>query len=224
MISVDNVYKTVQRILNKEQRGYFPPNEFNYFADIANTEVFESYFYQLNQYDNVPLAMSEDDDYADIKKLLAEKIHVFELETTVSAGATDFSSIEDFYRFGNVYSNNYELDEVTRREYRDVNRSPLTSGRGSDGMWFRDKNGITTNAGATLSYIRKPVSPFWAYMNAGNTPVYDPMTSVDFELHASDLPDLVIKIAEYAGVSIKASDVTQAATQKEQMLDNQEKQ
>ena len=137
MISVDNVYKTVQRILNKEQRGYFPPNEFNYFADLANTEVFENYFYELGQYNNIPVAMNKDDDYADIKKLLAEKIHVFEMETEVSSGYTDFSSIENFYRFGNVYSSSYELEEVTRREWRDVNRAPLTQG-GSNGMWFRE--------------------------------------------------------------------------------------
>ena len=223
MISVDNVYKTVQRILNKEQRGYFPPNEFNYFADIANTEVFENYFYELGQHNNIPVAMTDDDDYADIKKLLAEKIHVFEMETEISAGTLDFSSIENFYRFGNVYSPSYELEEVTRREWRDVNRAPLTQG-GSNGMWFRDKNGITTNTSATLSYIRKPVSPYWAYMTASGQPVYDMTASTDFELHASDLPDLVVKIAAYAGVSIKAADVAQAATAKEQMLDNSEKQ
>ena len=224
MISVDNVYKTVQRILNKEQRGYFPPNEFNYFADLANTEVFENYFYEISQYNNAPIAMTEDDDYADIKKLLAEKIHVFEEETSISTGHTDFSSIDGFYRMGNVYNSTYETEEVTRREYRDILRSPLTSAFPL-GMWFRDKNGITTNSsGVTMSYIRKPVSPYWAYMTVAGNPVLDPATSVDFELHESDLPDLVVKIAGYAGVAIKAADVAQAATAKEQMLDNQEKQ
>ena len=224
MISVDNVYKTVQRILNKEQRGYFPPNEFNYFANLANTEVFENYFYELNQYNNVPVAVTDDDDYADIKKLLAEKIHVFEEEVNASAGTLDFSTIEDFYRFGMAHSQNYDLEEVTRREYRNVFRSPLTSGNGSNGMWYRDKNGITLSTAATISYIRKPVSPVWGYMTVSGKPVYNATSSTDFELHASDLPDLVVKIAGYAGVAIKAPDVAQASSAKEQMLDNQEKQ
>ena len=224
MISVDNVYKTVQRILNKEQRGYFPPNEFNYFANLANTEVFENYFYELSQYNNAPVAMTDDDDYADIKKLLAEKIHVFEEETDVSEGTLDFSSIPNFYRFGNVYSTTHELDEVTRREYRDINRSPLTSGNKSSGVWFRDKNGITTSTSGLMSYVKTPAVPHWAYVTASGSPIYDPSNSIQFELHPSDLPDLVVKIAGYAGVSIKAADVAQAATVKEQMLDNQEKQ
>ena len=223
MISVDNVYKTVQRILNKEQRGYFPPNEFNYFANLANTEVFENYFYELSQYNNIPVAMTEDDDYADIKKLLNEKIHVFEGEVALTSGTLDFSSIDGFYRMGDVYDDRYQFEELTRREYRDLYRSPLTNAL-PVGAWVRENNGISVNFSCNMSYVRKPATPNWAYMTVAGKPIYDGAGSTDFELHASDLPDLVVKITGYAGVAIKAADVAQAATAKEQMLDNNEKQ
>ncbi len=224
MISVDQVYKTVQRILNKEQRGYFPPNEFNFFADLANTEVFENYFYELNQYMAQPAVDEDEEKYGVISELLTEKIHMFEQETSVSSGQVNFSDIEDFYRFGDINGAAYDLEEVDEKEFKKIFRSPLTSSRGGNGIFYRNLNGLFTNSSATLTYVRKPVTPNWAYTTMAGKPLYDGATSVDFELHPSDLPDVVVKIAGYAGVAIKAPDVAQAVTAKEQILDQSEKQ
>ena len=49
MVSVDRVYQKVLAIANKEQRGYITPQEFNLFADHAQKEIFEQYFYDLSQ-------------------------------------------------------------------------------------------------------------------------------------------------------------------------------
>ena len=46
-ISVNNVYQKVLAIANKEQRGYITPQEFNLFADLAQKEIFEQYFYRV---------------------------------------------------------------------------------------------------------------------------------------------------------------------------------
>ena len=43
-ISVNTVYQTVLSILNKEQRGYLTPDEFNKIATQVQLEIFESYF------------------------------------------------------------------------------------------------------------------------------------------------------------------------------------
>ncbi len=224
MISVDNVYKTVQRILNKEQRGYLPPNEFNYFADLANTEVFENYFYELDQYMRVP-PVEDDEMYGKVNEILTEKIHVFEQQvTTTSAGQVNFDQLPDFYRFGDINGDVYDLEEVSEKEYKKVLRSPLTASRANNGMFYRNLNGLFTSVPATVSYVRKPVSPSWAYMTVSGKAIYDGSNSIDFELHASDLPDVVIKIAGYAGVAIKAPDVAQAAAAKEATLDQSEKQ
>ena len=48
-ISIDTVYQRVQAILNKENRGYISPQEFNLFANQAQLEIFEQYFFDLNQ-------------------------------------------------------------------------------------------------------------------------------------------------------------------------------
>ena len=48
-INVNDVYQTVLLILNKEQRGYMTPFEFNKIATQVQREIFEKYFEDLNQ-------------------------------------------------------------------------------------------------------------------------------------------------------------------------------
>jgi hypothetical protein len=49
MVSINKVYQTVLYILNKEQRGYLPPSEFNSLAELVQNEIFNSYFPDGNQ-------------------------------------------------------------------------------------------------------------------------------------------------------------------------------
>jgi len=43
-INVNTVYQTVLLILNKEQRGYMTPDEFNKVSQQVQLEIFEKYF------------------------------------------------------------------------------------------------------------------------------------------------------------------------------------
>ena len=73
-ISVDTVYKTVLLILNKEQRGYMTPDEFNKIGSQVQREIFEAYFEDLNQYTRMP---QTDVDYANRLMNLNEKMNIF---------------------------------------------------------------------------------------------------------------------------------------------------
>ena len=53
-INVNTVYQTVLLILNKEQRGYMTPVEFNKTGTQAQLEIFETYFESLNQQIRIP--------------------------------------------------------------------------------------------------------------------------------------------------------------------------
>ena len=46
-INVNTVYQTVLLILNKEQRGYMTPVEFNKIGTQVQLEIFERYFEDL---------------------------------------------------------------------------------------------------------------------------------------------------------------------------------
>jgi hypothetical protein len=69
---IDNVRNTVLSILSKDNRGYITPMEFNLYADQAQKEIFESYFYQYSGAINRQNAHLHGDDYANIPDLKDE--------------------------------------------------------------------------------------------------------------------------------------------------------
>lgn len=101
-INVNTVYQTVLSILNKEQRGYMTPDEFNKVATQVQLEIFESYFNDLNQQLRVPQTNVE---YADRQKNVDECLAIFKqfgntfttaagkvLTVTVTNGGTGYSN------------------------------------------------------------------------------------------------------------------------------------
>ena len=80
-------------------------------------------------------------------------------------------------------------------------------------------------AGKVLSqYIRYPLDPNWTYSSlTGGEPVFDEGAAdyQDFELPDSDEPNLVNKILQYAGVSIRENDIAVFGNIQEQE-DNQQ--
>ena len=69
MVSIDTVYQRVLALANKEQRGYITPQEFNLYANQAQMDIFEQYFYDLNQYKRIP---GNDSEFYDMIDLIEE--------------------------------------------------------------------------------------------------------------------------------------------------------
>ena len=53
-VNINTVYQRVLAIINKEQRGFVSPVEFNLFANQVQMDIFEQYFYDLNQFLRIP--------------------------------------------------------------------------------------------------------------------------------------------------------------------------
>ena len=73
-INVNTVYNTVLSILNKEQRGYITPDEFNKLATQVQLDIFENYFEDMNQQLRVPQTTNE---YANRQKNVDDCISIF---------------------------------------------------------------------------------------------------------------------------------------------------
>jgi len=73
-INVDTVYRTVLLIMNKEQRGYLTPEEFNKIGGQVQLEIFNSYFEELNQQLRT---VENDSEYANRVKTIEHKLEYF---------------------------------------------------------------------------------------------------------------------------------------------------
>lgn len=78
-INVDTVYRTVLLIMNKEQRGYLTPEEFNKIGQQVQLEIFNSYFEELNQQLRTT---PNDSEYANRIKTIEHKLELFKMPPT----------------------------------------------------------------------------------------------------------------------------------------------
>ena len=232
MVNINNVYQKVLALANKEQRGYITPQEFNLFANLAQMEIFEQYFYDLNQ---LSRARSNSKEYSDIVDNLNEKISFFEvLNATVTSGTTLTANTgAEIYRVGTVMhassSGDVEVEEVQRNQLLYINKSPLTKPTDARPIYVRENENTikiypTSITAATFDYIRKPTDPNWGYIVAETKALYHPTNSTDFELHPSEETELVYKILKYAGISMKRDNLARGSQDLELLQVQQEKQ
>ena len=81
-VNINTVYTTVLYILNKEQRGYIPPAEFNSLAVQVQNDIFDSYFPDGNQVNRLNQSNRQNDtEFFDMFKDISYKLFPFEKET-----------------------------------------------------------------------------------------------------------------------------------------------
>ena len=300
-INVDQVYKTVLLIINKEQRGYLTPNEFNKLATQVQLEIVDGYFEAINQQMRLP---QNDSEYADRYKSVQEKLDAFKdigscaftaatltepafftppsssgvasgtqtfatttttisyplttitqaqvensnvvvtLETptgsagvayanfTITGGALQLTAgaiatgntlrivlyPQDFYKLGTVlYKNDKAVEPVQRNELALLNLSTITKPSEYFPVYLFNENKIiihpqTIVSNVEATYVRKPADVVWNFDSTAGYYVYDPTTSVNFELAITEQANVVLQILLYAGVVIKDPMIIQAAS------------
>jgi len=147
-ISVDTVYQKVLALANKEQRGYVTPQEFNLFADQAQKEIFEQYFYDIDQYRRRP---NNDHAYGDILTNLEDKVSYFKrydenVSTSLDADGNVYFDNDLVYRLGMVKvrdqanKHNYVAEEMrAEEEFELYQTSPLHGGPGSISAYSKER-------------------------------------------------------------------------------------
>tara|TARA_R110000744_G_scaffold133554_1_gene241994 strand:+ start:651 stop:1673 length:1023 start_codon:yes stop_codon:yes gene_type:complete len=182
-INVNTVYTTVLTILNKEQRGYLTPFEFNNIANQVQLELFEKFFEDYNQYLRMP---KTDVEFASRMDHIIEEFQVFEESgpsVTIPAGGAQTSNIynqpSDLHRFGSASwskgVNSPPIEILSNRDYNQIKLSPLTQPTNDFPVakYQQDKLTVFPNTApysssdVIFNYIRKPILARWGYY-AGN--------------------------------------------------------
>ena len=235
-VNINTVYQRVQSIANKEQRGYITPLEFNRFANQSQLEIFEQYFYDLNQFLRIG---GNDTRHADIVTGIEEKIALFEVFNTSLGGYNGATNCYDlpaalhklstvsYIATSGIEGTFYECEYVNKKDLKLILTSNLTLPTTSRPIYVRQGSKINVYTGKTTSpyftelqtnalieidYIKQPTEVTWGYvLDSNNDALYNSAASTNFELHPSEEPNLVIKILELAGIAMKSPDIYQAA-------------
>ena len=241
-INVDTVYKTVLLILNKEQRGYMTPDEFNKTATQVQLDIFEQYFEDLNQQLRVP---QSDYDYSDRQMSIDEKISPFKTEgdcvynsgkfnlpildtegnTVINSGNEPTTTTQvSFYKLGTPIFTpttgfDTELQRLPRNEFYNIEKSPLTASTEDFPTYLYESNKLTVRpksitSSVSTSFIRKPRNVKWSFeVGTVGQYIYSSAGSQQFELNASEQVEVITRILFYSGVIIRDPQVIQVAAQ-----------
>ena len=253
-VNIDRVYQKVLALANKEQRGYITPQEFNLFADHAQMEIFEQYFYDLNQFMRTP---GNNTGHSDAVTNLEEKISFHEiydeLVRTTPSGNIVTNELDRLYSievirvfYKDSGSSRQVAEEIQLNELNKYGDSPL-------GVWSKKRPVYTRYKSSTnpqeitiypspappvlnpvfgflytdevlVSYIQKPATPNWAYVVVNDKPLYNSTQATDFELHDSEEAELVYRILALAGIAVEKPQLTQSAAGAQMFQIQQEKQ
>jgi hypothetical protein len=234
MVNINTVYTTVLYILNKEQRGYVTPAEFNSLATLVQDEIFESYFPDGNQLNRFNQNNQQNDtEFFNMFKDTAYKLYPFERTAsfTYNAGAGilgwEYTGAGTIFKLGEIISTynttNPQYDSITelasQSDFSKITRSALTAptmqyplcttGTGPNNSVLikvsPQPNALNVNA------LFTPTPPEWKFTTGNLGQYIYSGTSVNFELDISEQTNLIIGILKYCGLIINDPTIIQSA-------------
>tara|TARA_R110000803_G_scaffold75752_1_gene140126 strand:- start:199 stop:945 length:747 start_codon:yes stop_codon:yes gene_type:complete len=248
MVNIDTVYQKVLAFANKEQRGYLTPQEFNLFANQAQLEIYEQYFYDLS---GSARDAGNETQHADIGSILDDKLSIFYMQVNAIAATLNvFTLPANVHRIDRLTMNvatdtsiayaaannlfTTEIEKVSHTDFLNANSAPLTRPHISRPIYHKHEEEVTilpavnftTGHRVDIAYYRAPTTARWGYLVLNGKALYnsDPIRTRHFELHSSDETELVYKILKFAGVAMKKQDIPAVAQGLESVQVQQEKQ
>ena len=216
-VNINSVYQKVLTLLNKEQRGYLTPQEFNLLADRAQNEIYENYFHQVR---NSNAKIKDDSQYSDTLEMIEAKLSPFfttQANTTISSGVLTFPS--NVYKLISITTGVGKIATELNKEEQDYilgfseqnnalypnSKRPVYSRRSATTILITPAPGNGTSI--EVCYYKEPTAPSWGYVVVNEKALYNTNTSVNFELNKSEEEPLVSKILMLSGVVAKQQDI-----------------
>ena len=243
-MTIDEIYRLVQTFSNKEQRGFVTPNDFNLLAKQAELELYNKRLSVVMEKSQPKKAAGY---YAEgVTPELAEQDLSQFLNTTIVAITADSAtahigssnslltdyivSISTADNESQIISTNVPVEIVNNKNINQILRSSLAKPSASYPValigYSSDSNKKLINVfpdsitSVTVNHYLHDYDPKWGYVTIAGKPVYNSSGSTQFRSANRTHGELVIKILEYLGISIREAEVTTYAQNKEVTQDN----
>tara|TARA_R100001510_G_C7639776_1_gene197498 strand:+ start:161 stop:883 length:723 start_codon:yes stop_codon:yes gene_type:complete len=240
-MTIDEVYRLVQSFANKEQRGFITPSEFNLLAKQAELELYNKRlaivmeksqpkkaagFY--NESLSPTLAKQDISHFLQTSSITLTNNNQTYLGTTKSITTDYIESIFINNDEEHSISTNIPVEIVDNVNVNQILRSSLVKPSIEYPIALLSEDGVNkrisifpeTITGCVIYNYLNDNTPKWGYVTISGKPVYDHSSSTQFVLSQRCHGELVTKILEYLGVSIREAEVVQYAQNKEAIQDN----
>jgi hypothetical protein len=212
-------------VLNKENRGYLTPIQFNAYAKLAQQTVFDNMFVKYRN-DNVKKnnrihAL----EFGDEKKKIKEDIERFMKEEQLFELDGYFLMPEDcYYTLQLIWNDSIEIEEAEKNKMLTyLQNSTLAAPSRCYPVYskYYDKYLVKPDTiidCVTAVYVRKLKDPKWTYQTIQRNPIFNPsdISYQDFELQEDYANDIITEILKLAGLQLQDQQVLQASLAYEQ--------
>lgn len=211
-MTIDEAYRLLNLIVNKDQRGYIKPSSFNLWAKISQIELMSDRLNNLKKLNERQIPQYgfkvNQKSFNELRPLV-----VGPQPLTFISGIADYPD-DYFYLDSLKTSANIDITPIDSDEYARVKKSEIYPPDVDHPVLVF--YGVTlaadpSNTSVIWTYVRYPIDPFWAYNEYSGLPVFTPSGSQNFEVDASAHTEIVWRMARYAGVNIDQAMVTQMA-------------
>lgn len=228
-MTIDELYRYIQFIANKEQRGFIKPTEFNLLADRAQMELFTKRYNNLKEatsqnYKNTQVKTEPGSQYTNSQKSLDDLRPFINHNVALTYGTNAFDYPTDYIHMTGLFFNKKNVKIVGEDKIYGILNSSIVPPTESRPVAVLDRDGVhlyTSSDGATVAsgdlrctYLRRPDRPQWAYVEINNNPIYDPTNSTQLGFPEQTHNELAVTMLTYIGVNVKDSDIYTLATTK----------
>lgn len=243
---INSVRNTVLSVINKNNYGYITPADFNLYAKQAQMEMYEEYYSSYNKVINMENARMSGTEYADIEQPIAETLESFLVTGNLTnyndnqwlapSVSTTGSNAYMILRMDCLDGSGARIgtaEKVSNARIMMLSDSNLTGPSLMYPVYTYEQNTLgastivvypdtisdTNNYDIKCTYFTYPKDPKWTYITIGNgEPMFDQsqLDYQDFQLPDEDEYKLVMKILQYAGISIREQEVAAYALGQEQ--------
>ena len=232
-MTIDELYRFIQLVANKEQRGFIKPSEFNLLAQQAQLDLIHDRVarYQTEAEKNKFASMALVQNHSvldDIRSVVMEKEIEYDSDLEVylypenEIDEVEKAPMGEYLHFLSLYKtsrdNLIELvthDQLSRRMNSQVNPiSPDQTPSSAYVAVMHDKGfrifinnigGQLTAGNTFLVYIGKPVAPHWAYTIINNQYVHNPSSAntKNLTLPTKTHREIAQRMLSYIGISLR---------------------
>lgn len=219
-MNIDQLYRFVNFVSNKEQRGQIAPDEFNLLAKVSQIEFVSKRMGNIQiigQRGVTPYGYKSHRRIdEDLRPLVYGPIGI-----PVSNPSGLFSYPYGYIWPDAIHKNDFRVIRVIDSDqYPFVKHSTITPPteqypvcifRGDYG--FIDPYSIGS---FQMSYLKYPRDPFWNFTTVSDTPVYNPIGSVELALPEHTHLEVAMMILQHVGINLDAAKITEYAMAQEQ--------
>lgn len=219
VLSVDEMYKIEQDILNKNQKGYFPPEQFARLNNQTQYDYLNSLLGDIRKYMNGrPIPPAAWGMTARVRESLTPFIQppttlTVNPATGIADNPPDYEMWDAMY--WGVYKQRVKFIQQGRlashinSAINPINRNPIFMSIYTGFEIYPNNIGTTQ-----LSYIRSPKEIRWGYTNdIYGRPIYNPATSTNPEWQRMDVMEIIARTMRIMGVNLQVAEVSQYAEQ-----------